>query len=260
MKAPDLSRENPTREKQNSNLCPDPAIPPSAPRLPHCFIQAGGRSSRMGEDKSWLPLEGRPLLEHLLAKAKSVADHIAIVISATNPQADRYRELAQQWNAETLDDLHGFRGPLGGIYTALTTCADEDSALILACDLPFVTTDFLQRLWQVHQATQSELTVPLDQRHRVQMLAGIYSAACRAPIARMLAWDELAADRLCLRVKTRLVAFSEYAHLPAASRLLINLNTPEQYQSLQPQGQFILVRDLRSANQDADDTDHADQS
>lgn len=189
----------------------------------------------MGEDKAWLPLDGRPLIEHALATAKTIADHTTIIISAANPQANRYRELAQQRKAEVFDDLYSFRGPLGGIYTALTLCRPQQAALILACDLPFVTTDFLQLLWQAHRASRAELTVPLDQHHRVQMLAGIYAPSCRAEIARMLAWDELAADRVGLRVKTRLVAFSEYAHLPAASRVLVNLNTPEQYQSMQTQ-------------------------
>ncbi|HZS07963.1 MAG TPA: molybdenum cofactor guanylyltransferase [Blastocatellia bacterium] len=201
---------------------------------PQCFIQAGGRSARMGEDKSWLPLDGRPMIEHVLAAACEIAPHPAIVISSKNPQAARYHELAERWHAEVLDDLYNHCGPLGGIYTALAGCSAGESALILACDLPFVTAEFLRRLRQIHETEKPDLTIPLDRASRAQMLVGIYSAACREPLGRMLGWNELAADRLRLRVRARLVPFREYAHLPDAARFLTNVNTPEEYQAVEP--------------------------
>lgn len=200
--------------------------------IARCFIQAGGRSTRMGKDKAWLLLNGRPLIEHSLAAAFAVSPRVALIIDATNQQQDRYRQLAAQWKAEIITDLFHHRGPLGGIYTALTQCPAQEAALILACDLPFITPEFLGWLWQVHHASAAALTVPLDQRSRVQMLAGVYAATCREPIARMLSWDELMTDRLRLRISTRLVTFSEYAHLPGAAQMLVNINTAEDYQRL----------------------------
>ncbi|MFN7944849.1 MAG: molybdenum cofactor guanylyltransferase [Blastocatellia bacterium] len=197
-----------------------------------CFIQAGGRSARMGEDKSWLMLNGRSLIEHALATASQVAGQLAIIINSASPHRARYQALAQQWQAEIIDDIYDYSGPLGGFYTALTRCAPPESALMLACDLPFVTPELLQLLWQIHQAEQAELTIPLDRRHHAQMLVGVYAAACRERIARMLAWKELMTDRLCLRVRTRLVTYREYAHLPGAEQLSVNINTPADYQAL----------------------------
>ena len=43
------------------------------------FVLAGGRSSRMGRDKACLPLEGRPLVDHVASKARDVTGNITLV-------------------------------------------------------------------------------------------------------------------------------------------------------------------------------------
>ena len=194
-------------------------------------IQAGGRSTRMGKDKAWLELAGRPLLEHGLAAAQPLADRLAVVISRDCSQPDKYAQLARKWRAALLYDPHDHRGPLGGIHTALLHAQRDEKTLVLACDLPFVTTDFLRLLQAVDrqetaQAASHGLTTPVDDAGRVQMLAGIYSAACLPQVEQMLAEDVLRLDRLCARVRTRRVEFAEYAHLLGAEKFLCNLNTP----------------------------------
>jgi molybdopterin-guanine dinucleotide biosynthesis protein A len=195
-------------------------------------IQAGGRSLRMGADKAWLLIDGRPMIEHVLAAACPVADRLAIVIHHANPNLLRYQELSARWNAQLLFDLHGHRGPLGGIETALRQCAKDESALILACDLPLVTAEFLQSLRALHEAEKNELTVPLDLQERPQMLAAMYAARCLPQVSAMLAADELKVRLLLARVQTRRVHWAEYAPLAAAEHLLRNINTPAEYQQM----------------------------
>jgi molybdopterin-guanine dinucleotide biosynthesis protein A len=195
-------------------------------------IQAGGRSLRMGADKAWLAIDGRPMIEHVLAAAQNVAERLAVVIHPTNPQRARYEQLAAHWDAALLFDAHDHRGPLGGIETVLQQCGADESALILACDLPFVTAEFLQLLRTIHAAEHNELTVPLDAEERPQMLAAIYAATCVPQVSARLAAGELKARLLQARVKTRRVRFAEYAHLALAERLLCNINTPAEYQAI----------------------------
>src|SRR5919197_3940680 len=90
------------------------------------FIQAGGLSSRMGQDKSWLRVEGRPLIERVLNAARPAVRDLSIIINAANPRAADYRSLAAGWNARILYDLHDHRGPLGGIHTALKSCVEDE--------------------------------------------------------------------------------------------------------------------------------------
>ena len=165
----------------------------------HAFIQAGGRSSRMGTDKAWLEISGRPMIEYVLAAAQPVAASLSIVINRANPNADRYQELAAKWNARLLHDLHDHEGPLGGIHTALKACEENESALILACDMPFLTSEFLFFLCQQHQSQNPKskipnpksITVPQDDEGRLQPLAAIYDRACLPAIEELLAADRL---------------------------------------------------------------------
>jgi molybdopterin-guanine dinucleotide biosynthesis protein A len=195
-------------------------------------IQAGGRSSRMGEDKAWLILDGRPMIERVLAAARPVADRLAIVINASSPHPEAYQQLAARWDVMLLHDLYEHRGPLGGIHTALAHCAADEPALVLACDLPFLTAEFLALLCQLHQTAASDVTVPLDQSNRVQPLAAIYAGSCREIIAEMISRHQLRVDQLYSRVATRQVAFNEIAHLPNAERFFVNINTPEEYRAV----------------------------
>jgi molybdopterin-guanine dinucleotide biosynthesis protein A len=195
-------------------------------------IQAGGRSLRMGEDKAWLLIDGRPMIEHVLAAAQTVAEQLVIVINSANPNLARYEQLAVQWETKLLFDLHDHRGPLGGIETVLQQCGGDESALILACDLPFLTAEFLQLLHTIHTAEQNDLTVPLDRAKRPQMLAAMYAASCLSQVSALLAAEELKVRWLQTRVKTRRVRFAEYEHLAQAERLLSNVNLPADFKDI----------------------------
>jgi molybdopterin-guanine dinucleotide biosynthesis protein A len=194
------------------------------------FIQAGGRSSRMGTDKAWLEISGRTMIEHVLAAATPVAaSPCSIIIYPANPNAERYASLAGQWNMQLLHDLHDHQGPLGGIHTALKACAANDSALILACDLPFLTAEFLGFLCQEHQIRAPQVTVPLGEDGRLQPLAAVYDQSCLAVVEERLTLRELKVDRLFNFVRTERIAFQEFAHLPGARKFFLNINTMEDW-------------------------------
>ncbi|MGH9755476.1 MAG: molybdenum cofactor guanylyltransferase [Blastocatellia bacterium] len=204
------------------------------------FIQAGGRSSRMKRDKAWLEIEGVPMIERVIASARLAVDGLGIIVNAANPRIEQYEKLAWYCDARLIFDMHDHSGPLGGIHTALAHCGANESALILACDLPFITTEFLSLLRDIHQAENPQpairnpqsITVPLDQSNCLQPLAAIYDQSLEATVEQMLAENELKVDLLYSRVPTRQVDFAEFAHLRDAERFFVNVNTPEEYQAL----------------------------
>jgi len=194
----------------------------------------------MKRDKAWIEIEGVPMIERVVAAARPAVGRLGIIINAANPQVERYEKLAGSRDAELIFDLRDHLGPLGGIHTALTHCGASESALILACDLPFITTEFLSFLCDIHQDANLQsstskgrnpqsVTVPLDQSDRLQPLAAIYDQSLETTIGQMLAADELKVDLLYSRVSTRQAGFAEFAHLPDAERFFINVNTPEEY-------------------------------
>src|SRR5688572_31014783 len=101
-------------------------------------------------DKAWLEIEGVPIIERVIAAAGPVAGRLGIIVNAANPRIERYKKLAESRGAKLIFDLHEHLGPLGGIHTAMESCEAGESALILACDLPFITTEFLSFLRDIH--------------------------------------------------------------------------------------------------------------
>lgn len=89
-------------------------------------VLAGGRSSRFGSDKALALLEGRPLIDHVVAALAPQVD--AVVICGRRDPARR-----------ALDDRPGpGLGPLGGLNAALHHARAEGFALVLTagCDMP----------------------------------------------------------------------------------------------------------------------------
>ncbi len=71
-------------------------------------IMAGGKSSRMGTDKSFVALLGKPMIEHLLAQVADLGQTETII--STNRRGD-YAHLGLPMYADMLSD----KGPLAGI-------------------------------------------------------------------------------------------------------------------------------------------------
>lgn len=100
------------------------------------YLLAGGASRRMGQDKAFLIFEGRPLLVHLIKILASVLRDPHLIAPP-----GRYEQLG----FVPLNDLRSGCGPMAGIETALLHSSCEWN-LILACDLPHVTREWLNVL------------------------------------------------------------------------------------------------------------------
>ena len=80
-------------------------------------VQAGGRSSRMGEDKALIQLAGKPLIEYVLDRIHGLADEI--LITTNQPEALAYLDLRMVG-----DEIPG-AGALNGLKTALSAALGE---------------------------------------------------------------------------------------------------------------------------------------
>src|SRR5512146_910628 len=97
-------------------------------------IQAGGQSTRMGENKALKPFLGRPLIQRVIDRLSSAADELLVT---TNQPAD-FAFLS----LPLVPDLKPGRGPLGGLYTALAS-AHYPYVGVVACDMPFCSGELL---------------------------------------------------------------------------------------------------------------------
>ena len=184
---------------------------------PDVFLLAGGLSSRMGRDKALLPVDGATFLERVARAATPVARTITVI--GREGSFGGYR---------ALPDLRPGLGPLAGIETALAS-ATTPSALVVACDLPLVSTALLELLLDAAAAAAESIVVPEDAAGRPSPLCALYPRASRETVARLLDEGERRPRALFAAYPTRIVRFDEYRHLPAAERLLENVNTPDDY-------------------------------
>lgn len=102
-------------------------------------ILAGGRSARMGRDKAFVELAGKPLIAHALACLRPQATHVAI---NSNADAAAFAPYGVEVFA---DAAPGVQGPLAGIVTALARWPAQDIVTV-AIDLPFMPRDLVARL------------------------------------------------------------------------------------------------------------------
>ncbi len=192
------------------------------------YIQAGGKSSRMGgNDKAWVEVDGIPMIQRIFAAAHPVVRRLGVIINSENANIDRYEEFATDRNIELVLDRFSFLGPMGGIHTAFSHGSKSaDSLLILACDLPFLTADFLFLLAGIHTAEGNVLTIPLAPDSEPQPLAGIYGHACQPFVDCLIQEKKLKLREIFRFMTPRFVPYREYAHLPGAADFLRNINSP----------------------------------
>jgi len=105
------------------------------------FVLTGGKSTRMGRDKALLPLDmnrtrSESLVEHVATRVRAAAGRVSLIGAP-----ERYAALGLPLHADLVEDC----GPIGGVYTALKL-ASADWNLVVACDMPGVTVEFLTSL------------------------------------------------------------------------------------------------------------------
>jgi molybdopterin-guanine dinucleotide biosynthesis protein A len=101
------------------------------------FVLVGGHSTRMGRDKALLEFHGSTFAGRIAECVRRVAGNVTLI-----GPPDRYRELGYT----VIPDRVPGCGPLGGVYTALSSSHAEWN-LIVACDMPLVTTEFFEALF-----------------------------------------------------------------------------------------------------------------
>lgn len=179
-------------------------------------IMAGGKSSRMGMDKSFVLVHGRPMIEHIIERVTGLGDELIII---TN-QAERYAYLG----LPLFSDIRPGQGPLGGLYTALHY-ARSSHVLVVACDMPWLNRPLLEFMLSLRES--AEAIVPRWEKHP-EPLHAVYSQTCREAIQRNLAAGQLKVANFYDQVKVRYLDRETITRFDPLGRSFANVNTPEE--------------------------------
>jgi molybdenum cofactor guanylyltransferase len=180
------------------------------------FILAGGKSSRMGQDKAFLTFEAETLLSRALSLAKAVSSQVSIVGDS--------RKFASF--GPVVEDIYRECGPLGGIHAALSSAGAADLNLMLAVDLPFLPARFLEYLVAEAQKSSSLVTVP-QTAAGFQPLCAVYRREFRDLAEEGLQNGRNKIDLLFATAELRIISEEEIVRKGFSREIFRNLNTPE---------------------------------
>jgi molybdopterin-guanine dinucleotide biosynthesis protein A len=186
------------------------------------FILAGGNSRRMGTDKSRLILNGQSFVERTARELAAVTSSIKVVGSDLSEDA-----LKLPFNLQTAPDVYPQWGALGGLHAALAACT-ASWALVVACDLPFITSNLFTRLESFR--TDNEAVAPIQRDTIPQPLCSLYRVdPCLRTAEQLIKSGERKPIALLQSVRTRWVSFGELTDLEGADNFFDNINTPEDF-------------------------------
>jgi molybdenum cofactor guanylyltransferase len=176
------------------------------------FVLTGGRSSRMGRDKALLPWGARTLVENIAQIIHDVTGRVCLI-----GHPERYRHLPYP----AIEDRHPDLGPISGLETALNVTT-MDWNLVLSCDVANLKREWLEALISAADCRLLCAAVQ-DSEGNLQPLCAIYHRDCLHEVSRTLDQRELRLMDLLNLLKPRAVP---------VDGLILNLNTPEQFQAI----------------------------
>jgi len=180
----------------------------------------------MGRDKGLLEFGGVPLVVHtvrliepLVACVTVVGASRAYAATGLHPIADQ--DVANQGSKKIR------RGPLAGIAAALAATQSSWN-LILACDLPYLSAEWLE--WLLSRAIRSRAQVVIPRTGRgLEPLAAVYRRECGSAIATALARGERKVTDVIEELRLDVFDESEWRRLDPCAQVLKNMNTPADY-------------------------------
>ena len=179
------------------------------------FVIAGGKSARMGTNKAFLEFRGQTLLTRSLATLRAVCGQVAIVGDPATFSS----------HAKTVTDVFLGCGPLAGIQAALAT-SSGDLSFMLAVDMPFVSAELVQFLFNAAETGDAVVTVPRF-GSRFQPLCAVYRAEFATVAEQGLRAGRYKIDAAFSSVSVRAIEESDLVAAGFPEDVFFNVNTPE---------------------------------
>jgi molybdopterin-guanine dinucleotide biosynthesis protein A len=191
-------------------------------------IQAGGASSRMGEDKALKPFLGRPLIQRVLDRLSPIADELIVTTNHPEKYAFLGTSTGSLQGLRLTPDLKPGRGALGGLYTALA-CASQPQVAVVACDMPFASPGFIEAASRLLVREEADVVIakteagyePFHAVYRRETCLPAIQSAIDSDLWKVIAWFP--------QVKVRVLTPEELKQLDPDGLAFWNVNTPEEF-------------------------------
>ena len=187
------------------------------------YVLAGGGSTRFGRDKALVEVGGRPMLERMVELLRRVAKEVKIVAAPNKYAKFGVTMVEDQWPGE---------GPLGGIVTALEDAARNTAPpewnLILSCDMPFLTPEWLAFLGERAVRSKAEVVFPHSASGPEPLCACWQTAAAAKLRTGFVSGVRKVTEGIAL-LRAEVLDVPDWRRFDSAGRLFWNMNTAEDY-------------------------------
>lgn len=142
-------------------------------------ILSGGRSSRMGVNKSFLKLGNQTIIERIVNLMKSIFSEVIIITNTP----DEYKFL----NLPLYEDIYKWKGPLAGIHSALVH-SKTDKVFVVSCDVPLMSREMIEYIIN-HKSDKPVFFCEAAGYH--QPLVGVYSKSILSAVEKFISNEKL---------------------------------------------------------------------
>jgi molybdenum cofactor guanylyltransferase len=187
------------------------------------IVLCGGRSSRMGRPKAWLPLGPETLLQRTVRILREALEPV-VVVAAPGQELPILPEQVQ-----IARDDQAYLGPLNGLAAGLAALAGRaEVAYLSSCDVPFLLPGFVRRV--VEHLGDADVCLPEIGGFK-HPLAAAYRIRVLPAVQDLLAAGQLRPVFLSERLPTRILTVADGADVDPTLGSLRNVNTPEEYEA-----------------------------
>lgn len=180
-----------------------------------CILFAGGKSSRMGEDKALLPFDDfETLTQFQLTRLSALFSEVYISCKS----ADKFDFVARFIED---DPRYSVSAPTLGFYSALVQ-TDADVIFVLSVDTPFVSAKEIKALILEFDTGKYDAVIART-KEESHPLCGVYSSRLLETFKNMLKEDNHRLGAMLKKVNTKYLDFEEES-------AFLNLNHPHEYQ------------------------------
>ena len=187
------------------------------------IVLCGGRSSRMGRPKAWLPFGNEVMLQRVVRVLSGGVNPVVVVAAPGQdvPELPATVEIVR-------DEVEG-NGPLEGLAAGLAALTGKvDAAYLSSCDVPFLKPEFVRRV--ISLLGDAAIAVPrVDGYHHP--LAAVYRVEVLPQVRELLASNRLRPVFLFDVLPTRVIEPHELGDIDPDFTSLRNLNKPEEYEA-----------------------------
>ena len=180
------------------------------------IVLAGGKSERMGTDKGFLDLNGKPFIKHICDALQPIVGSNILIISGNK----EYDTLGYA----RIEDIIENKGPVGGLYAALRATQTKVN-LVLSVDVPLVSTELLE--WLIANHGETFMVTQTAIGDKINPLIGIYDRSMRIIFGEHIAGNQLKLKQIIEEVKHKTIAIPD-----KWNDQVKNINTKEEYQNL----------------------------